>query len=371
MKIVQLAGLAGPDAVAGGVWRVAETQTAALSRAGHHPRLIAGWWGDPIGVDSSASRLVRAQEMVPGGGLRLLRTPTLRNALKSEVIDATVAHVHLARDFITVPALRSFVTSRTPIVAQTHGMLRRKPELSGRLFDLMYRRRILRAVTLWLALTDREVGELLDFGVPPERIRLIPNSVVGGTGSWTQPSRPHFAFVSRFHARKQPAVLVRASERLFDEGYEFDVTLAGPDEGAKAEVTQMVSRSPYRDRFTIANALSSEAVAQTLSSVTAVVLPSRDEVAPMIALEASASGTPLVLTDDCGLAAEYAQAAAAEIVEPTTVGVANGMRKLLSDPGLVARLSTAGRRLFDARWSEGALVSALESSYATARELSR
>ena len=43
--MLQIGGLAGPGAVAGGVWAVARMQSAALVRRGAAVELVGGWLG--------------------------------------------------------------------------------------------------------------------------------------------------------------------------------------------------------------------------------------------------------------------------------------------------------------------------------------
>ena len=46
LTVLQVGGLAGPGAAAGGVWAVAKTQSAALRRAGARVDLVGGWLGE-------------------------------------------------------------------------------------------------------------------------------------------------------------------------------------------------------------------------------------------------------------------------------------------------------------------------------------
>jgi hypothetical protein len=91
--------LAGPGAIAGGVWQVQRTQSAALLDAGHEVRALAGWFGplprrvaEPFQLD-----LTRVRQPLPGIGLRALWSIHLNDALRNLSRWADVAHVHLCR----------------------------------------------------------------------------------------------------------------------------------------------------------------------------------------------------------------------------------------------------------------------------------
>ena len=90
-----------------------------------------------------------------------------------------------------------------------------------------------------------------------------------------------------------------------------------------------------------------------------VVLPSRWEGLPLTALEALASGTPLVATDVRGIRELVVAGENALLVPEDHEALAAALRRVLDDPELAARLAEAGRHVegagSDAKLVEGFL----------------
>ena len=93
-----------------------------------------------------------------------------------------------------------------------------------------------------------------------------------------------------------------------------------------------------------------------------VVMPSRWEGLPLSALEALASGTPLVATNVRGLRELVTDGENALLVPEEPEALAAALRRVLDDPTLAARLSEAGRRV-EGAGSDAALVAGFLALY--------
>jgi glycosyltransferase involved in cell wall biosynthesis len=71
------------------------------------------------------------------------------------------------------------------------------------------------------------------------------------------------------------------------------------------------------------------------------VLPSEGESFGMVAAEASAAGTPVIVTDRCGIA-EFFQVGEALIVPYERTAIVEAVRNVLVNPELQARLARGG-----------------------------
>jgi len=99
-----------------------------------------------------------------------------------------------------------------------------------------------------------------------------------------------------------------------------------------------------------------------MGAADAVVLPSRWEGLPLTALEALASGTPLVATNVRGLRELLFDGENALLVPEEPEALAAALRRVLDDPELAARLSEAGRKV-EGAGSDEALVAAFLALY--------
>ena len=99
-----------------------------------------------------------------------------------------------------------------------------------------------------------------------------------------------------------------------------------------------------------------------MGAADAVVLPSRWEGLPLTALEALASGTPLVATNVRGLRELLVDGENALLVPEEPEALAATLRRVLEDRELAARLSEAGRRV-EGAGSDAALVAGFLAFY--------
>lgn len=367
-KVIQLGGLAGPGAAAGGVWAVARTQSAALRRAGLQVELIGGWLGKLPASSDGTAKFFRVRRPLPGARLRGLVSLQLPRYVASRARTADVVQVHLCRDFITTSTAALLRRGKTPVIAQSHGMLAPSSSLPVRLFDAVITRWLVRIPQLWLTLTEEEEDGLQQLGVDRTRMRRVVNASAETTLRWSDPEQTVFLFAARLSARKQPAVFVEAALAALDAGLEARFVLAGPDQGEEARVRALIEASAHADRFTLTGELAPEQLQAAMADSTAYVLPALKEPYPMSVLEAAAVGTPLIITNDCGLSADLRAGDAAELAEPSADAFCEAMRKLAVDPQRRAELGANARRLHHRLWSAERLAESLAAHYAEATD---
>ncbi|MCC3295297.1 glycosyltransferase [Arthrobacter sp. zg-Y411] len=402
--ILQVGGLAGPGAAAGGVWVVAQMQSEALAAYGAKVELLGGWLGVPPGSGSPrtrahtasakaqphargsgpehragrpvskpeaapekrsavAVRFFRMRRPVPGAGLRAPVSLALPRHVRRVATATGIAHVHLCRDFVTCVSTFLLGRAGVPVVVQTHGMLQPSRRLALRAFDLLITRRILRIPALWLTLTEDEERGLAALGVDPCRFRRVVNATADPVRQWSDPEKPVFLFAARLAARKQPGVFVQAAVQALDAGLDARFVVVGPDQGEGATVRALIAASRYADRFKFVGELPAAGVQEAMSTCTAYVLPALSEPYPMTVLEAAALGTPVILTAQCGLAPLMDRNEAAVVVEPSVPAVRDAMLQLARDPAARKRIGENARQVHRRNWSTRALGGDLLEAY--------
>ena len=160
------------------------------------------------------------------------------------------------------------------------------------------------AVSDWLATrlapvagADREI-DVVSMGVDLARFRPIPREEAR-EGLGREAAGPLLLAVGGLTERKNPLTLVRALALLREGGlparlaFVGDGPLAGP---LRAEV----AAHGLEAVVTLTGALSSEAVAHWMAACDVLALVSRPEPFGVVALEALATGRPVVVTDDGG-----------------------------------------------------------------------
>jgi len=272
-------------------------------------------------------------------------TPTLPIAL-ARVPRPDVVHVFGFRDPVTSGIAAWCRVVRVPYVFEPLGMFRprlRKVRLKRALDATLYRGVAGGAAAVVVA-SERERRDVVALGVAPERVHVRGNGFPDPQADTphTEPlpsartelgipdSAPLVLYVGRIAAGKGIEHLVATARALPDA----HVVVVGPDdrhgagrllEGDRVHVLPMTNEPPlglYRQADVF-------------------VLPSAGESFGMAAAEAAAAGTPVVVSDQCGIAGVF-EAGEALVVPYEREAVVDAVRRVLTDGELRERLARGG-----------------------------
>ena len=183
---------------------------------------------------------------------------------------------------------------------------------------------------------------LEDHGLTP--VATVPNAVPPAPPPADRaelsvgPGTPLVIAVGRLVEQKNHALAIQAIAEVPDAV----LAIAGqgvlrPDLERLAEETGVADRVRFLGLRPDARAL--------MGAADAVVMPSHWEGLPLSALEALASGTPLVATDVRGLRELVVDGENALLVPEDPHALATALRRVLDDPELAARLAAAGKHV--------------------------
>ncbi len=373
MRILQVATLFTPDGEFGGPTRVAVNLARELAERGHEVTLAGaarGYAAQPREIDGVCAVTAPARQLVPGIGYAGLTGRGLRRLLRPEIEAADVVHLHLAREFVTLPAARAARRAGTPYVVQPHGMVDASDRLLARPLDMAITRPVLREAAAVLYLTGTERRRITDFAGPGLRLRPLRNGVPRPPADAAAPAGdgvPEVLFLARLHARKRPDLFVRVARELLGAGVDARFTVAGPDGGMAAAVDAEVAAGPG-DRLRREPPVAPGAVTARLARAAIYVLPSVGEPYPMSVLEAMSVGRPVVVTRSCGLADAVERHRCGVVVDETSGALRDAIAQLLADPDAAAAAGERGRAAAAAEFGMSAIVDELERVYADAIE---
>lgn len=368
MKIAHVVTLVSVDGAFGGPVSVARGQCVELARRGHQVTLFAGWDGKADyripGVDV---RFHRVRRVLPAPGFSGLLAPGLISEFRRVAPTFDVAHVHLARDLITLSAAEIAAVKASRLVTQTHGMVMPDRRTVGRLTDLLSTRRVLAKVDVVTVLTEIERAGLEEVARGPIRTELLPNGIALGDQLRADRPRgdhvPLVLFCARLHPRKRVLAFARMAKILLAGGIEARFAVAGPDEGDLAGLRAFLGSNDIADRVEYLGALPPHEVRPALAAADVYVLPSEREPFPMTLLEAMAEGTPAVITDGCMIAPKLAAAGGPIVTDGTPEGLARAVREILGSKDAAARIGDHSRALIESDFSISAVVDQLEQIY--------
>ena len=366
LKIAHVVSYLSPDGSFGGPTRVALAQAATLAQRGHDVTVFAA---SPPALAGSTQRegfrlrTFAARRLAPfgWGGFASLSSAPLAAALIREAGAFDVAHVHLARDLVTLPGALAIRRAGTPYVLQPHGMIDpSKRALVGPL-DAVATRPVLRDAASVLALTEVEMAAIAQVE-PKARLSRIMNGIPESELPPYHDREDIVLFLARLHRRKRPVEFVRMAELLSDlDNVQF--ILAGPDEGEAAAVREAIAASGLSGRVQWVGSVTPEETDSWFRRARAYVLPSVDEVFPMTILEAMRMGAPVVTTTSLGIADWCIAYGAAAVTDGSAVQLAGEVRQIWTDGSRAEFLRRGGARLLSSEMSMDSVATVLERAY--------
>lgn len=274
------------------------------------------------------------------------------------------------------PAVGYFCRRRgIPYVIEPMGMYRPidRGFLLKRLWHMSFGDAYWRNAALIVATSEMEQRELVEDGVPAEKIVIRYNGIDGRPSSdapsrgafrtkWSIPSEePLVLFLGRLIPRKGADILIEAfSEACPKSGR---LVIAGPEgePGYRAMLEQRASKAGIASRVIFTGALYDHDKSALMIDADIFVLPSRYENFANSAAEAMAFDVPVIVTDTCGICS-LVNGRAGLVIAPEKQPLIAALRNLISDPVLYAKLK-AGCKEVAAELGWDRLTEQMEGHY--------
>ena len=341
-----------------------------LARRGHQVSVLTTDWGleqrfekTPKEAPASEGPYGRAREI---GGVAVVYlakwlhyraaswNPGLRKYLRAELKNFDVAHIFGLYDLLGPGTAAECRKHGIPYVIEPIGMylpIVRNLWLK-RIYHRFLGREMVEGASLVVATAEQERRELVSGGIAKEKILLRRNgvdspSVLPERGSFREefeiPANAKLVlFLGRLSEKKSPDLLLKAFAGATGpgpgRGRRADLAFVGPDEtGMKARLRKMAKSLGLGERVHFSDALEGEAKWQAYRDADIFVLPSQNENFGNTAAEAVAAGTPVIVTDQCGIA-PLLEDVAGMVVKHDEKDLRGALARLLEDNGLRTKL---------------------------------
>ncbi len=304
--------------------------------------------------------------------------PAIKRFCRERLRAFDVVHVYGLYDLLGPRVAAACRASGLPYVLEPIGMF--VPIVRSLWLKRMYHqfpgRRMILGARAVIATAEQEISELISAGIERKRIVLRRNGVeappeLPPRGTFRRrygiaPEAKVVLFLGRLVSKKNPEVLLRAFASLppLVGNADLQLVFAGPDEGGMAARLQnLAGQLGVADHVRCVGPLFNEAKWAAYRDADVFVLPSQNENFGNTAAEAVAAGTPVIVTETCGIAPLLAGQAGL-VVPCTEASLADALARLLSDAALHQRLA-AGCAAVLPRLSWEEPVAEMESLYAS------
>jgi glycosyltransferase involved in cell wall biosynthesis len=311
-------------------------------------------------VDLHSRPALRSSEnVVDGATVRYLSTPLryrwmgippkLPFAL-ARLPRPDVVHVFGFRDPVTTGTAGWCRLRRIPYVFEPLGMFepRLRKVVLKRALDATLYRGVARGAATVVVASERERDAVVAYGIPPEKVRVrgngFPDPAERATADGLRTrlgipaDSPLLLYVGRIAAGKGIEHLLEAA-RLIPDAH---VVISGPDDrhGVSGLLREAQAAQPTAGRIHTLP-VTEEPPRDLYPQADVFVLASEGESFGMVAAEAAAAGTPVVVSDRCGIAGFFADGEAL-VVPYDRAAVVDAVRRVLSDEELRERLARGG-----------------------------
>jgi glycosyltransferase involved in cell wall biosynthesis len=295
--------------------------------------------------------------------------PALGRYLRARLANFDVVHIFGLYDFLGPRVAKECRARQIPYVIEPIGMyvpIVRNVRLK-KLYHRVFGGELFAGASAVIATAEQERAELIAGGVAAGKIVVRRNGV---DVPEVFPERGRFRvalkipataklvlFLGRLSKKKSPQMLLQAfaNREIKEAAGEKEVHLAfvGPDEaGMLAKLQRMARELGVAERVHFANALEGDAKWSAYRDADIFVLPSQNENFGNTAAEAVAAGTPVIVTDQCGIA-PLLKDVAGVVVKYDAGELAGALKELLRDEVLYGRLQSGCRAALQSLgWSQ-------------------
>jgi len=202
-----------------------------------------------------------------------------------------------------------------------------------------------------IAISKNEIDQFEPYGVAADKITVIPNGInpedfnPGNINNFRRKfglkDSPFILFMGRLNAIKGPDLLLNAFKKINEAFSDYHLVFAGPDGGMLSELKKKSEDMKIVNRVHFTGYLGGEEKSSAYRATSLLAIPSRQEAMSIVVLEAGITGTPVLLTDQCGFD-EVEGIGGGKVVSTSVEGLKNGLIEILKDNG---KLKSMGANL--------------------------
>jgi glycosyltransferase involved in cell wall biosynthesis len=213
-----------------------------------------------------------------------------------------------------------------------------------KIYNYIIGKKIIKNAFMCIVITEKERADFNDFKINYNKMIVIPNGISpyefypNSAASklfvkkFNLENIEYLLFMGRLNKIKGPDLLLKTFIKLSSEFKKLHVVFAGPDEGMKKDLTDEAKKNFLSDRVHIIGHIAGDYKVGAYCGAKLLVIPSRREAMSIVALEAGACGTPVLLTTECGF--DEVKEVGCEVVTPSVDELHKGVQRMLKSKKL-------------------------------------
>ena len=302
-------------------------------------------------------------------------------AVKREISNFDIIHLHNVRTFQNVIIHHYARKYNVPYVLQAHGSLVTffYKGWQKRIFDVIWGRRILKDAAKVVAVTPIEAEQYRNMGISENKIEIIPNGIDLSEFE-NLPERGEFRakygldkeqkiilYLGRIHKIKGLDLLARAFAELSQSLNNVKLVIAGSDDGYLPSLKKLVADLEISNEVLFTGHLYGEDKVVAYVDADVFILPSTYEIFGIVVLEACACGTPVIVTDHCGIAG-VVDGQTGLVVPYDKDRLRDALLQMLSDDKMRLQFGEKGKLLVRERFNWSIIAEQIEGVYKRCRD---
>jgi len=299
----------------------------------------------------------------------------MKKWLKKEIKNYNLIHLHNLQSYQNNVVYHYAREYGIPYVLQAHGLAPRIMERSvlKKLYNWVWGYSILKDASKVIALTKTEVKEYKEMGVAENKVEIVPNGIdlseydnLPKKGEFREQygireEEKNILYLGRIHKIKGIDLLVKAFADLVKELKDVKLVIVGPDDGFLQTLKKQIEDLKINDKILFTGPLYGKDKVKAYVDADVYVLPSVYEIFSVAVLEACACGTPVIVTNRCGIANFVNKVG--YVVEYDKDQLRDAIFEVLGDEGLRRGFGEEGKRLVKEEFGWDRIVLHVEKIY--------
>jgi glycosyltransferase involved in cell wall biosynthesis len=304
-----------------------------------------------------------------------LYSPKMKTWLSQNLSKYDIVHMQDCRSYQHAIVSDYARRLKIPYVLQARGAVLPffEKQLLKRCFDIVWGAKVLDNAEKVIAITEDEVAQYSLMGIPGDKIVVIPNGIDLVQYQYL-PSKGLFKskygipqeekivlFLGRIHRIKGIDLLIEAFSALCEELSNVKLVIVGPDDGFLEDLQKQITQLGIAEKIIFTGPIYGEEKLSAYVDADVYVLPSLYEAFPNTVLEAWTCGTPVIVTETCGISKIVQEAGI--VIKRDSDELARGIKRLLLDGAFSRECCKKGETLIKNEFNSESVIAKIEDCY--------